>query len=126
MTNIINFCEKRKKKKDIPSIIDEINSNLLDEWNKKQQGNKLLQFFIPFIDTKSKNPLLDLSTIQQIESDIGLNFILYAPGMFKPEMIGFTVQFKILDEIVTTPDMNTENLARCYAVILYKKLQINL
>jgi len=106
--------------------IQEINLDLWDTWIKKQRENKLLQFFFEYNQEcdSSIDVFSDLNALKIIEEYTNFKFILFHPGMLNAYTTGFIVQFKIDENIVCTPALNTENLARVYGLILFKKLSL--
>ena len=127
MADIIDFTAKRKQRTALQpaatfeEVVFDTTEGLLDDWERMARKNKLNEFFIAalphFVDQKSKvNFMKDLNAIADLEKNLGVAFVIGAPGTLNPGQVGWVVQFSIGDNIITTPDMAAEGYARCFAV----------
>ena len=135
MSNIIDFTARRLEKASTPiqpqKIIDVVGDAidfLLGDWEKMARNNRLNDYFkasLPnFIDAGTRvNFMSDLTEVAKLELHFDMRTIVYFPGTYLPEMIGWTVRFKIGDEFICTPDMANECYARCFAILLFLRVK---
>lgn len=128
MADVINLSDHRKKRPP-PSPTEVVafsTDAIMSEWERFAKANKLNAFFISSIPSYTKqdtNYLGDLNEIASIENKIGLLPSVSAPGMAGPSQLGWRAYFRFGEALVETPDMPTEQYARCCNILLFLKIK---
>lgn len=133
VTNVVDFTARRLAKsaaeKNPPSIsevaVDALDF-LLGDWERYARQNKLNDYFKTSLpgqigQESTVNFMADLTQVANIEHNIGLLPMVFAPGTGSAVQRGWVVQFKLCEELVQTPDMASETYARTFAILLYLK-----
>ena len=102
---------------------------LLGDWEKMARNNRLNDYFkrslSNVIDHGSKvNYMADLTEVATIELKLDHYPMIYFPGtLLGGKQHGWIVQFKLGDEVVSTPELMSEAYARCFGILLYLKVK---
>lgn len=128
MANVINIDDKRKKKPQMTPVemVAFCNTDVMDSWEKYAKSNRLNEFFSinASIYTKPEiNYLSNISEIVSIERVLGMHPAIYAPGIISQQQIGWRAGFRFENILVETPDMASEEYARCCNILIWLRIK---
>jgi hypothetical protein len=131
MADVINMDDMRKKKSSqVPKPASEVaafcSSDVMHNWEKYAKRNCLNEYFITNASVYTKpgiNYLSNIGEIVYVERMLKMQPVIYAPGIINQQQIGWRAGFKFEDILVETPDMASEEYARCCNVLIWLRIK---
>ena len=131
MADIINMDAMRKKKppplpKSPAELSDFCSADVMEHWEKYAKSNRLNEFFSTNASIYTKpeiNYLSNISEIVSVERVLGMQPVIYAPGIISQQQIGWRAGFRFENILVETPDMASEEYARCCNVLIWLRIK---
>jgi hypothetical protein len=131
MADVINMDDARKKKPaPPPRTPTEISAScigeVMEKWEKYARRNCLNEFFSTNAAVYTKpeiNYLSNIGEIVYVERMLKMQPVIYAPGIINPQQIGWRAGFKFEDILVETPDMASEEYARCCNILIWLRIK---
>lgn len=114
--------EKYKKSSNVQNQLTILADALLSHWYHHMENGTINEYLSDILEIPIQNFTEDLNSIAVYEYDLGVQFIVFSPGTSKQNPTGYVVGIKWMDGIITTPEMETEHLARIFAMLMYQEL----
>lgn len=127
MTNVYDLGTWRKKNVvPAPSTPSDVVAAVLLRWEDETRANNLnahIRESLGMYAVDGVDYLSDYGQVAAVEQRLGLSPAVWGPGFLGAEQRGWRAGFRFGEQLVSTPDMNSEHHARCCSAIVFLKLK---
>lgn len=126
MGNVIDLSARFQRKPSSAEIIAQAIDDVQHDWLTFAARSQLNDYFLvntpSWVDSDQVNYLSDLTALGHLELQLKLDVQVKSPP-FVDGQLGWVVDVRVGDHVVSTPPMPFEAYARAFAIVLALKLQ---